>query len=362
MYSGSQHMAIDRIAFAHSTFNRACLVGLLAWQASSAALAAESPLIASGSASITGFQYELVNLATTPGSPAPWIKFPSDLESSSYGVMFVAGDNGPVSEEAINVGGYQQWGGVMPTTALIGFSDNGLAQGQVSPTSMSAAASLPANVDYGAGPYSPGGVVLGASLYGGTADPRSRAPSLSGPNGEVMAYAGEPSPYFDFTLSAHTALVLRGHASADMSFNPEVSPWPIDMENGPTSHGPLVQVGASMSLSFSDPMKPLAESYPDQQTFEQALNDAYGYVSDGVAFDWTLDGTGTHGPTSKDIVLTLTNDSDKEATGAMYLQTRVMFVMAADPKAPVPEPGAPLMVGLGLAVVLAWRRRVPASA
>jgi len=61
-------------------------------------------------------------------------------------------------------------------------------------------------------------------------------------------------------------------------------------------------------------------------------------------------------------VLTLTNDSDKEATGAMYLQTRVMFVMAADPKAPVPEPGAPLMVGLGLAVVLAWRWRVPASA
>jgi len=344
-------MVIDRVALAHSTFNRACLAGLLAWTASSAALAADAPLIASGSASITGFQYELVNLAATPGGPAPWINFDTD-SGATYGSLLAFGTV-PVSAQNVPLGEYEQWDGVMPTTALKGISSDGLAQAQASPTSMSVTASLPANLNFG---DLPSIIQIEATAAGGSEDGRNWGYSVMGANGAVLDYEGGPNPDFNFTLSAHTALVLRGHASAAMSFNPEVSPWPV------ASIGAVVQARASMSLSFAEAMKPLPESYPDQQSFVKALTDAYGYVTDGVAFDWTVDGTGTHGPASKDIVLTLTNDSDHEVTGTMNLTTQMLLNLTADPNAPVPEPGAPLMVSLGLVVVWASRRRTPASA
>jgi hypothetical protein len=356
-------MVIDRIAFAHSTFTRACLVGLLAWQASSAALAADEPLIGSSTASITGLQFQVIDLNPAAGN-TPWVKFASDLNlSHSY---VTVSSNGSQPDGLVGDGSWQYWAGTLPTSMVSEKSSDGLAFAQATPTSLSASSSLPATWPVGNIPYTQAGLAASAIasagmessiLYSGsstTIDSQGRV-LVSNPDG-VASGSG-----IGFTLSAHTSLVLRGHATVAYSFNPELSPWPIDLSLHDNGAMDLLVSLVSISAGSTHPQKSLDSIYDNQTEYSDALVKSFGYADDGISVNWNPEDPKLTDSLTKDMVVTFTNDSDVDVEGTFMVTALAnLRLSAAAAPSPVPEPGTPFMVGLGLAVVLAWRRRTSA--
>jgi hypothetical protein len=356
-------MVIDRIAFAHSTFNRACLAGLLAWTASSAALAADEPLIGSSTASITGLQFQVIDLNPAAGN-APWVKFASDLNlSHSY---VTVSSNGSQPDGLVGDGSWQYWGSILPTSVVSEKSPDGLSFAQATPTSLSVAANLPATRPVGNTPYNKAGLdafaianagMESSILYSGastTIDSQGRV-LVSNPDGVSSGLN------IAFTLSAHSSLVLRGHASASYSFNPEVSPWPVDLASYDNGERSYLSSTVLISAGNTHPQIPLDSIYANHAEYSDALVKSFAYVEDSISVNWSPDDPKPADEMTKDMVVTFTNDSDVDVEGTFQVMAvAAVLILGATPEAPVPEPGAPLMVGLGLAVVLAWRRRTSA--
>lgn len=331
------------------------------------AQAADTPYLASGTASLSDISLKLVDLA--PGSgQTPWITFgqqvyggePAGLSGWVFASGLISRDPAAPSLAPNTQDAYFE--GPLPVQGVSVTSTDGLTHAAVTPTSYTASFQLRPEVLGQMTPYREDGTlgletesqaVIGSRLY----EPST---SINWSTGHVTVQPGSGSYQpVDFTLAPHTALVVEANASAGLTFNPELGEWDVrNLSESSSMDSPYLGAHAFITLARSTPTRPLADSYDSLSAYMADLQNVYGQTADGVSAawqnaDWAANGSMT--PAPRHISLTLTNDSDESLDGVVHLYTETQVMMFKPAPSAVPEPASYLFMGMGLGL-MAWRR------
>lgn len=285
-----------------------------------------------GSASLTGLSYQLIDLDPNDGI-APSITFKSD-----QGNMFATGLRRMVdtnNQQPSFVGNqYPASDWLMPSGPVHISSTDGLSWASSGPDSLRAGVSvgiqdvqdLPAAFD--------GSTQRALEVWGDA----SAGTSLQLPYDDD-GHLPDPS-YATFVLSAHTALVISGHARAATSVDVANLPWALpsnDETQTPSFFSAAAGIGGAFALTP-------ALSYSDAQ-----FQDAY------ISAQWTP-GSDAAASSERDLSITLRNLQDAAAPGVVLLSAYSILTVAT-PAVPEASTAAQLLLGLGALLALARRQR-----
>lgn len=349
-------MSKARSVFLHS------VLSLTAWGACTGAWANASPLLATGSASFSDFSYQLNSLAPTSGT-TPWIIFGAPPQSGwQQGVMETFGQVNPnmnTMEGYAPNADYVRYDGLLPPTAINTASKDGMAIGSASPAAISVGIRVNADALNGMLPTADGTgnsfLTVTSHIYTGSASANNYVEDVSYlPGGGVGLVLGSPAATsYDFTLSPHTELVLRGRLATSLEIHPELLPESIT-----SSANNQFQPNAAVSLGFAEPQYPLQTQYDSyaayaadaKRSFGQSLQGSYGYWS-------TAPGYLNKQSDEQFVTFRLVNDSDQAKTGALAIQVSAVLNLTQLPASAVPEPERYALMGIGLLGMFWVRRR-----
>lgn len=315
---------------------------------------ASAALLASGAASLTDVHYELINLAPQ-STPAPWISFNTSAANPLTGRLDATGQS-DVPDAAVQ----SSWSGFLPSQAMAVTSTDGYTSAQATPTGLATSFAVDGGALSKATPMEDGSGRSRFEVFSQASTGRG-IPSLpyvwDQSTDHVSAITPDTSwQPFDFTLSAHTEIVVHGHASAALSIQPEQGAWDVRNIGGDVQDEPLIGSGVQMALMLANPDFVMQPVYSSRQAFYADMNKSYSIVYDGVSADWTFDDPTSMGPQDRDLVLTLRNDSDKTAQGTLLLTGMSQFA-AIQTGSTVPEPGTWALMGLGLLMLVGLRKQ-----
>jgi hypothetical protein len=332
-----------------SPLHRACLLAI----GLSAMGAAHAAPLASGSATLSDIRYELIDLRPDDGV-TPWIRFGGPDATPLTGRLDAAGQT-----DLSDVGRQASWEGLLPTQAVSVSSSDGLSHANATANSLGTSFQVGSDilqrvptVDDGSGR---GRLEVFSQVSTGNGI-ASLAYGVDDETGQVSAVDGQTGwqPY-DFTLSPHTAIVVRANASASLTLDAAAGAWDIRNPGGPSDEEPMIGSGVQIALMLVKPDFQMQQSYGSTDAFYADMDQAFELTFDGLSADWTADAIATMTPSSRDLMLSLDNVSDKATQGSLTMTGMSQFAVWR-PAPAVPEPGTWALMGLGFAA-LSWRAR-----
>lgn len=347
-------MKVDCFAPVRSALVLACVMSSMAAQAQS------TGDLATGSVSLSNIAFKLESLAPQPGA-STWIQFGQSLGDTVYEQQGWAYTSGQVLREAETgnpVTPYWQdayFNAPLPSQAINLASTDGTGTVSVGPNGLSSTIRVGADALSKATTWDGAGnkvfevqnrAASGATLY-------DHPMSINYETGAITLQPWSPMQSVQFTLSAHTRLVLEGDAAAQASLAAGMMvPW--DEPN--SAYNPSVSAFAQLGIGRGTLSRPLADSYASWFDYVADMQDAYAWTWDGVGVHNTMD-PATLDPVSRHLSVALVNDSDTEMTGLFYMSvsTSASLLQPLDVPA-IPEPSTYMLMGLGL-VGLVLRRR-----
>lgn len=320
----------------------ACLLALPAAHANTA-------MLASGSASLTGIRYELIDLRPDDGQ-APWIRFGNANGEPISGLIDATG----LSHDP-DAARQADWQGLLPTGSQSVSSADGYTGAQASATSLSTSFKVDGAVLEQLVPMGDGSarVEVFSQARAGTGIP-SLSYVVDETTGIVSAVDGDTGwQPFDFTLSPHTAIVVHAQGSASLTLNPQAGAWDILDSGGNTAHEPLIGSGVQIALMLIRPDVTMKPVYESTDAFYADMDRAYQLSFDGVSANWTPDDMASMTPSSRDLMIMLNNDAGLQAHGTLLMTGMSQFAVTRA----VPEPGTWALMGLGLGALVVCQRQ-----
>jgi hypothetical protein len=303
--------------------------------------AAESPVIASVTSSLSNFRIELIDLAPNDGI-APSLTINGRVfQGSSLSIVDADGNylQTPVYSNSL-----------LPSTTLNSTTDNGATAVTMSPTGIEIKSQITyANLMSNSYESSDGAYALSAPLGFGD------GVSLSSPDD---TFSTQPS----YSLSAHTIAVLRGTLSTAWALDtqalasqidPKYTSWSVKL-----SGGPWIALGLGHDTPVLDAFGNI------QGDTQHVASSSLGLPTD-ISINFPSQSEGDHPITSNqvrtDIVFSMANPDDQVQTGTAqfdtYTNTEIMLTANGDLVPSIPEPGSYALMGLGLVGISLVRRR-----
>ncbi|MBI3380434.1 MAG: PEP-CTERM sorting domain-containing protein [Aquabacterium sp.] len=347
-------MKVACFAPVRSALVLACVMSGMAAQAQS------TGDLASGSASLSNVAFKLESLAPQPGG-ATWIQFGQPVGDTVYEQQGWAYTTGQVLREADTgnaVTPYWQdtyFNAPLPGQVSNLAATDGTGTVSVGPNGLSATTRVGADALSKATTWNGASSKVyevystassGSYLYDHPMDTNYET-------GAITLQPWSPMQPVQFTLSAHTRLVLEGDAAVQASLAAGMMvPW----DDPNSAYNPTVSAFAQLSIGRGVASRPLIGSYASWSDYVADMQDAYAWTGDSVGVYNSMD-PATLDPQSRHLSVALVNDSDTEMTGVflMNVGAGAYFQQPLDVPA-IPEPSTYLLMGLGL-VGLVWRRR-----
>jgi hypothetical protein len=337
---------------------RCAVWGALA-MAQMTAHAATSSELFSGSATMGGLTYQLIDLTPDDGQ-SPWIQFTSGSNVGGRGYLLPDGhldgrNASPGSLGTYPTGNEMSYGGQFPASPVGIQSGDGLATASATSSSLTVGVHANAN-DWGSYRYQDNSSrirmdVNSQANTGSDLATANWAPQVSRDpvTGKLVITTRLPSeePSYNYTVSANTRLVVSGTWSFQSSLNAQ------NLAALPGSATAQVSAFTYMTASWTHALVDLNgtswDSWAELDAAVAAANpvggaNASAFLPNGGLIDQTLS-------------VTLDNTSATAQQGYLYLNEGIFGSVYGVQPGAVPEPGTYALMGLGLLAMSLVRRR-----